>query len=275
MAFQPAKCPNCGGDLQIPDDKKIVKCMYCGSEIVVREAINAAACQNAPNLDNLKKLADEACESHNYKDAQNYYSKILEHEVNNADAWFGRGKSIGMQSSLLVFKNDEMIKCFENAIRSAPDTSKDTYKQLASATLQIIAMMYYDISKKHFEKFISLEDSWNEYQQRLLQILKTLEIAANCNPSNKSAMETIVNISHANWGSKSYKDKFDSTKIKTHYMSSKFKKYLSDLQNEYVKKIKTIDPKYKPSYELSSGSIGCLTVGLMIVVLILVWLFIK
>ena len=30
MAFKAAKCPECNGDLQIPDDKDYVKCMFCG-----------------------------------------------------------------------------------------------------------------------------------------------------------------------------------------------------------------------------------------------------
>jgi DNA-directed RNA polymerase subunit RPC12/RpoP len=42
MSFKAAKCPNCAGDIQVPDDRDTVKCMYCGSDIVVREAIRLA-----------------------------------------------------------------------------------------------------------------------------------------------------------------------------------------------------------------------------------------
>lgn len=40
MKFVAAKCPNCKGDLQVPDNKDVVKCMYCGGDIFVREVIN-------------------------------------------------------------------------------------------------------------------------------------------------------------------------------------------------------------------------------------------
>ncbi len=40
MKFVPAKCPTCQGDLQIPDDREFVKCMYCGVDIKVREVIH-------------------------------------------------------------------------------------------------------------------------------------------------------------------------------------------------------------------------------------------
>ena len=43
MSFKAAMCSNCGGSLQIPSDLDTVKCMYCGGEIIVREAIRLAA----------------------------------------------------------------------------------------------------------------------------------------------------------------------------------------------------------------------------------------
>lgn len=32
MSFKPAKCPNCAGDIQVPEDRDTVKCIYCGSD---------------------------------------------------------------------------------------------------------------------------------------------------------------------------------------------------------------------------------------------------
>lgn len=43
MTFKTAKCPNCGSTLQLPDDLTKVKCMYCGADEIVREAIQLAA----------------------------------------------------------------------------------------------------------------------------------------------------------------------------------------------------------------------------------------
>jgi DNA-directed RNA polymerase subunit RPC12/RpoP len=39
MTFQAGKCPECGGDLQLPDDRTTVKCMYCGVDVTVQEVI--------------------------------------------------------------------------------------------------------------------------------------------------------------------------------------------------------------------------------------------
>lgn len=42
MIFKPALCPSCGGKMQIPDDMNTVKCMYCGVEVIVKEAVRLA-----------------------------------------------------------------------------------------------------------------------------------------------------------------------------------------------------------------------------------------
>ena len=39
MKFIPAKCPFCKGELQIPDDKEHIICMYCGEKIKVSKVI--------------------------------------------------------------------------------------------------------------------------------------------------------------------------------------------------------------------------------------------
>jgi predicted RNA-binding Zn-ribbon protein involved in translation (DUF1610 family) len=42
MNFKPALCPSCGGKMQVPDDANTIKCMYCGVEVIVKEAIRLA-----------------------------------------------------------------------------------------------------------------------------------------------------------------------------------------------------------------------------------------
>src|ERR1043166_3003666 len=35
MMFVPAKCPSCGGDIQVPQGRDTIICMYCGTRIIV------------------------------------------------------------------------------------------------------------------------------------------------------------------------------------------------------------------------------------------------
>ena len=38
IEFIPAICSNCGGQLRVPEDRKtIIKCIYCGYDIIIHE----------------------------------------------------------------------------------------------------------------------------------------------------------------------------------------------------------------------------------------------
>lgn len=40
--LKPAKCPNCGGALQVPDNQTVYRCSYCAGEFFVENALNNA-----------------------------------------------------------------------------------------------------------------------------------------------------------------------------------------------------------------------------------------
>ena len=50
MTFKAAACPNCSAAIQVPDDKTTVKCIYCSSQIVVRETLPAVATSVPPTV---------------------------------------------------------------------------------------------------------------------------------------------------------------------------------------------------------------------------------
>lgn len=125
MEFKAAICPNCGGDLRVPEDKKVLKCMYCGRDIVVEEAINKAQ----PSLENYLTLAKSAKDSKNYKEAYDYYNKVLELNPPHYEAWLGKAESAGWQTSVKNFRIQEIITCFEKGIKFCPYMNKDAVKK--------------------------------------------------------------------------------------------------------------------------------------------------
>src|ERR1700739_2581919 len=79
--FVAAKCPSCKGDLQVPNNREEVKCMYCGGTVIVNQAIQLVSGVNVANLIELAKAAAKAI---NYKEAYDYYTKVLEFEPMNS-----------------------------------------------------------------------------------------------------------------------------------------------------------------------------------------------
>ena len=107
MEFKAAKCPSCGGDLQLPTDKERVKCMYCGNDVVIKQAIAASS---GINPSSVRELALAAYQSKNYESSLQKWDQILSVDSNNAEAWLYRGLAVLQMSELLSLWNPDVFK---------------------------------------------------------------------------------------------------------------------------------------------------------------------
>jgi len=134
VEFIPAKCPNCGGELRIPNDHHIIKCMYCGYDIVFHDP---SVARNGINISNILRLAKVAEKGENFLDAYQGYSKVLENSPDNIDAWIGKGYAAGMLSTTAKSRFDEAIACFQEAISLARDSQTDIWISLSKCALAV------------------------------------------------------------------------------------------------------------------------------------------
>jgi Flp pilus assembly protein TadD len=109
--------------------------MYCGVSVVVRQAIAAAT---GSNVSNLLQLADQAAKAGNNKEAFDYYTRVLEVDSDNAEAWFGKGEAAGCLSTLQEFRLAEMISGIERALQLIPEAKK-TEMNARAATAPLCA----------------------------------------------------------------------------------------------------------------------------------------
>jgi tetratricopeptide (TPR) repeat protein len=154
MSFKPAKCPNCAGDLQVPEDRDTVKCMYCGSDIVVREAIKDAV--GTVNIENLMMLAKNAEESKNPEEAYKYYSMVLEYDAKNIEAWIGKGNARPDDIT-------QMRSCFKKAMTYSSD------KEKTDGEIKKSINIFIDKSRKQIDNPDSLKKR-EEYVDMLLDL---------------------------------------------------------------------------------------------------------
>lgn len=92
MALKAAECPNCGGELQLPEDKNKVTCMYCDSSIVVSEAIDQKKKNISEDADKLLSLINSTIESSDLEQASKNINQLLELDPDNSHAWVLKGK---------------------------------------------------------------------------------------------------------------------------------------------------------------------------------------
>ncbi|MCG2787635.1 MAG: hypothetical protein L6461_21320 [Anaerolineae bacterium] len=115
IRFIPAKCPNCAGELRIPENREAVKCMYCGHDILIHDK-NRFTIETKFNVERILDLAKTAEKSRNYGEAYQYYSQVLEQDSNIASAWIGKGISAGWQSSDHTPRINEAINCVKKGL---------------------------------------------------------------------------------------------------------------------------------------------------------------
>jgi Flp pilus assembly protein TadD len=128
--------------------------MYCGSDIVVREAVKLAG---GPSIENLMALAKDGESTSNFSEAYDYYTRVLEYDVNNWEAWVGKG------ISGLLGKGDIYVGQYHNNINSAIKLvpNKDLVKQKLLSIINLtdiylfnklsknIGQILYDIDNKN------------------------------------------------------------------------------------------------------------------------------
>jgi len=244
MAFRAATCPTCAGELQVPDDRDVVKCMYCGNDVIVREAIRAAS---GASPENLLKLAKTASESGNSEEAFQYSNKVLELTPTHHQAWFIKAEAAGWMSTLRSFRIPEMLTGFQNAVEFAPEEKKDDVQSDAAQTMNRICVAFYQAARNHFDEFIKLDNSWETYLNQCAQILTALEISHQYTPSDKQIVENIIHICKDNIEGAVFVDweltNEWSSKLK---VSEEHEAALKEKRDKYIQKMRGLDPEYEP-----------------------------
>jgi len=119
MAFKAAQCPNCGGNIQVPDDRDRANCMYCGSSISVKEAVSAAG---LPDAKNILSVAIKFIDSGNLGEADAQLTRVLEYESDNRIAWLCKAAvsaNPAIVASLISHSIDSAIKLMDSFLNRA------------------------------------------------------------------------------------------------------------------------------------------------------------
>jgi hypothetical protein len=86
------RCKTCGGSLETSDSRSSAKCIYCGSLHVVE----TGGTSNGQKLAALLIIAEECRKERRDRERKNreanrYYTRVLEMDPGNVEAWIGRG----------------------------------------------------------------------------------------------------------------------------------------------------------------------------------------
>lgn len=129
-----AKCPNCGGPLDLNPDLKRGICVYCGSTFLVREAIQkfTAEFDGIPTVKSMLIRAEQMLSDGDWEGAVDLYEEILKCAPTCHEAWWGKFKANcvmkwrkNIELLELHFPHDEEDEDYEEEVEDEDYKDKD------------------------------------------------------------------------------------------------------------------------------------------------------
>jgi hypothetical protein len=196
-------CEMCGGTDLVKQDGVFV-CQTCGTKYSVEEAKkmmiegtvdvsgSTVKIDNTDAIENYFKMAENAYESSNYKETENYCNKIIEIDPDNYKAWLLKGRSAGWQSTLGNLRIEEAVNCFSKAIDNTTEEEKTDVKNDVASELAKLSFALVSLTCDNYAK--------NASQRNGLQIIDALELVnkysvmllVKCGVSGKDLKENIA-----------------------------------------------------------------------------------
>lgn len=140
MPFVPAKCPQCGANIEVDNTHDAGICKYCGTPFVTEKVIqnyntyitnnnnfNGASINiQAGDFQNFLNLANKSLDVREGEEALKYANKALELDSKSPEAWIAKMLSMELIATFKDDKANETIEYGKNAIVYASDDKKET-----------------------------------------------------------------------------------------------------------------------------------------------------
>ena len=146
MKFIVARCPNCGAHVEVDKDSDSGRCEYCGSKVMIAEALENYKFNNLSKVEKFIILGDRFYRDNNYKDAYDNYSKALQLDPKHEYAMLKKGfckslsseyKNLDIKSAIGVIKkveksmkNANLEERYNNAVKECQDVIDEANDKL-------------------------------------------------------------------------------------------------------------------------------------------------
>ena len=245
------KCPNCGGNLKLENNKKVINCIYCKTQIFVEDENDNLKKLENERINNYLELASRFFDDKEYEEAYIKYDQVLTLNPNNYEAIFKRGLCITLTSNYLNFEVDSSLNGFNNAIRLLKNSNLENeyiYDIINSYALELLDVIAYIKSYLigFYEHHLFTKNELFGYINRLYSCLNILEkvylsVYELSNKVRSKYNSTIYNIIKEIKKSKKYSDLYDVetgnpiivkyklTKKENNKLDKKIKNYKKDM----------------------------------------------
>jgi len=173
------KCTSCGAN---QDLNEASNCGYCGNLIEIESAVDFYKSSLSGEVGNLMAMAETASEAGNWEEAISYYNRTLEKDLNNSDAWLGKGIAVILSSKIGDIKSDEAISYWKNAIKH--NKNQEAIKKRVANIINNTVVDFYPVLENNYREFKTLDTSYREFINRFLILERALDFAIGLDNDN-------------------------------------------------------------------------------------------
>ena len=226
--------------------------MYCGITIVVREAIQVAALGQVKNW---IKIAGSAAQSGNYQEAYEFYTRVLEVDGDNSDAWLGRAEASGRLSTVANSRLLEMITGIKKALDSATTEGRTDIEKRSGRIVCSVVPTYYNSVRAQIIPHLFDGASNIEYIAQIHKVAQTLDAAYLALPKHAEIGNLYLQLCRENLN----RIAFRNTRTgQTNYwrMPQDQRQWLQGRWDYYSRELMSLNPQSSPKTESKAGLIG-------------------
>jgi len=170
MKLEIIKCPSCGASLTVTKEMDIVNCAYCDNAVRVRDSL---VIKNDQNIENYLDIAYNAIKVRNFDDAMLYINKVLEIDINNVKAWWGKAVISISDSGGDLIRMREGLTYSLKAYELGNDDEKKEIKEKMISEIIDNKLLF-----RHTEYLLEIFEAYGADDNRLL--LYILDITEEC-----------------------------------------------------------------------------------------------
>jgi hypothetical protein len=159
MSILNSICPNCGGQIQLDDQKTKGFCMHCGSEINIQNAIKTIKIDHSSKVENLIQLLINSKDAGNNEKAEKISDEILSIDPTISLVWKIRASAILWQSTIKDLRLKEGLKSYISSIEKYKDNDLENYVDSIISDYQDFLMTFVTHTANHYGKYPSNETS--------------------------------------------------------------------------------------------------------------------
>lgn len=196
------------------------------------------------NVANLMGLGRNALVGGNNAEALTYFNRVLEIDPALSEAWVGKGKAAGWQSSLVNIRLGETLIAFNHAIACANEESKSAVRHEAVLQVNNMSVGLYKLARQNLDQFAAADNVWANYLNQVSVLISALNGALEWDPTNQGTLENLVHLCKDNIEGYTFYNKFNNNAHTLFNISESYEALLRGHMNRANDVIRSIDPSY-------------------------------